>query len=39
MVPKFGAEIDGWEWAIRLDPDIMKNVSLEWSNEMTRVVD
>jgi len=29
MAPKFGAEIDGWEWAVRLDPDVMKNVSPE----------
>jgi len=38
VMPYFGTKVDGWEWAIGLDPDIMKNVGVEWSDEGDRVV-
>jgi len=34
----FGAKVDGWEWAIGLDPDVMKNVGMEWGDKGDGVV-
>jgi len=29
----FGAQVNGWEGTVGLDPDIMINISMEWSDK------
>ena len=33
VTPYFGAKVDRWEWAVRLDPDIMEDVGAEWGDK------
>jgi len=33
MTANFGTKVDGRKWAIRLNPDVMKNVGTERGNE------
>ena len=33
VTPDFGAEVDGWEDGSSVDPDVVKDVGTEWSNE------
>ena len=38
MTPYFGTKVDRWKWAVGFDPNVMKDVSLEGSDEGDRVV-
>ena len=38
MTPYFGTKIDRWERAVGLDPDVMIDVSMEWSDKGDWVV-
>ena len=38
MVANFGAKVDGRKGAVRLDPDIMKNVGVKWGDKGNRMV-
>ena len=38
VVADFGAKVDGRKGAVRLDPDIMKNVSMKWGDKGNWVV-
>ena len=38
MVANFGAKVDGRKGAIRLNPDVMKNVSMKWGDKGNQVV-
>ena len=37
VTPYFGTKVNGWEWAIGLDPDIMIDVGAEGGNKGDRV--
>jgi len=37
VAANFGAKVDGRKWAVRFDPDVMKNVSTKEGNKGDRV--
>jgi len=38
VAANFGAKVDGRKGAIRLNPDIMKNVGVKWGDKGNQVV-
>jgi len=38
VAPYFGTKVNRWEQAVRLSPDIIENVSMEWGDKGHGVV-